>query len=185
MQYSLLKDVIKTRNEGDRLILQHHVDKAIDRVARNLQTAIGEEIPVFLCVMKGGLLFTAELMKRVQSPLELDYIHVDRYRDETQGGSVRWHKEPDIDLNDRLVVLIDDIFDEGDTLRALIRYCEAQGAGKLLSVVLFKKNLKDKHTDVEPDFAGLEVPNRYVFGWGMDYRGFWRNLYDVYAVNRD
>ena len=184
MKAPLLKDVIKTRDQSSQLISRRKIDEAVDRVAAELRAAIDEEVPLFLCVMKGGLMFTAELMKRVQLPLQLDYVHVSRYHDTVQGGSICWHKEPATDLKGRLVVLIDDIFDEGYTMQELVRYCEASGASKVLSVVLLKKNLQETHVDIEPDLAALEVSDHYLFGWGMDYKGFWRNLYDVYAVSK-
>jgi len=183
MEDSLLKDVIKTREQADLLISEKDINKAIDQVAERLQATMGEEVPVFLCVMKGGLMFTSELMKRIQSPIELDYLHVDRYRNKTHGSAIHWHKEPDIDLTGRLVLLVDDIFDEGYTMQELIAYCKAKGARKVLSVVLLNKILAKNHLKIEPDFVGLTTTDRYVFGWGMDYKGYWRNLSSVYAVS--
>lgn len=185
MEDLLLQDVIKTRDKADLLISEKDINSAIDRVAANIKAVIGDEVPIFLCVMKGGLTFTAELMKRIQSPLELDYVHVDRYRNRTQGSSIHWYKEPDTDLKGRLVLLVDDIFDEGYTLQELIAYCKAKGASKILSAVLLKKTLAKKYIDTEPDFVGLEISDRYVFGLGMDYKGFWRNLSDIYAAGKD
>ena len=185
MQGLLLEDAVEIREKADLLISEKDINTAIDLVAENIQAAIGSEVPIFLCVMKGGLMFTAELMKRIQSFLELDYVHVDSYRNKTQGAGIHWHKEPDIDIKGRLVLLIDDIFDEGYTLQELIAYCEVKGASKVLSAVLLKKTLAKKNTDIEPDFVGLKIADRYVFGWGMDCKGCWRNLSNVYAVRKD
>ncbi len=180
-----LQDAIETQDQADILVFRNDIYHAIDLIAGNLKAEIADEVPVFLCVMKGGLMFTAELMKHLQTPLELDYVHVDRYRNTTRGDNLHWHKKPHTDLSNRLVVLIDDIFDEGYTLQELISYCKAEGAGKVLSVVLLKKILEKRHINIEPDFVGLEIEDRYVFGWGMDYKGFWRNLSDVYAVSKE
>ena len=185
MEDSLLREIIKVRENADLIITESEIHRAIDQVAENIKAALHEEVPVFLCVMKGGLPFTSELMKRIQSPLELDYVHVDRYRNKTLGSSIHWHKEPNINLKNRLVVIIDDIFDEGYTMQELIAYCEAKGANKVISVVLLKKKLATKHTDYEADFIGLTTEDRYLFGWGMDYKGHWRNLSNIYAVNED
>ena len=184
MQDTLFQDAIITRNNADLLITETDINNAIGRVAENIKTKIANEVPILLCVMKGGLIFTAELMKRIQSPLEVDYVHVDRYRNQTQSSSIHWYKKPDIDLKGRLVLLIDDIFDEGYTMQALIAYCEKKGASKVLSAVLLKKVLAKKYSDTEPDFVGLSITDRYVFGWGMDYKGYWRNLTNVYAVGK-
>ena len=183
MDRFLLQDALNTSESAELLISKTSIENAIDDIAEKIKSTVGEEVPVLLCVMKGGLMLTAELMKRIQSPLELDYVHVDRYRNETHGSSIHWHKEPDINLNGRIILLIDDIFDEGYTMQELIAYCEAKGASKVLSVVLLKKLLTNKHTDIEPDIIGMEITDKYVFGWGMDYKGYWRNLTDVFAVS--
>ena len=185
MKDDLLQEVIRIRDYADLIITENEVHCAIDQIGTNLNKVINETVPVFLCVMKGGLPFTSELMKRTQIPLELDYVHVDRYRDKTQGSSIHWHKEPSIDLTNRFVVLLDDIFDEGYTMQELIAYCIENGANKVMSAVLLKKILGNKCTDYEPDFVGLTIEDRYVFGWGMDYKGYWRNLTNVYAVSEE
>ena len=183
MDDTLFKDALETVENADMLISKKEIENAIDQVVSSIKSSVGNEVPVLLCVMKGGLMFASELMQRIQLPVELDYIHVDRYRNKTQGSSIHWHKEPDISLNGRLVLLVDDIFDEGYTMQELIAYCKAKGASKVLSVVLLQKVLAKKHTEIKPDFVGLEITNRYVFGWGMDYKGYWRNLTDIFAVS--
>lgn len=182
MQDSLLQDAISVREQAELLLTEVDINAAFDRLAEQIQASITNEVPIFVCIMKGGLIFTSELMKRIKKPIELDYIHVDRYRKKTHGSNIHWHKEPDISLQDRHVYLLDDIFDEGITLRELIAYCKSKGASKVTSVVLLKKMLPQKFTDTEPDFIGLEIEDRYVFGCGMDYKGYWRNLHEVYAV---
>ena len=121
-------------------------------------------------------------MQRISSTMLLDYVHVDRYRNKTKGSSIHWHKEPDTPLDGRIVIIVDDILDEGYTLQELIAYCEAKGAKKVLSAVLLKKKLPKTPTCVKPDFIGLEVNDNYVFGWGMDYKGYLRNLSSIYAI---
>ena len=183
MDDSLYRDVIDTRHKADCVITKDEISKAIDDVSRKLTAEIGSQVPIFLCVMKGGLVLTAELMQRMQMPMELDYIHIDRYRNKTQGNELRLCKEPDIDLQGRFVIVIDDIFDEGYTLQAVVRYCKNANANKVLSVVMLRKQLQQIEAKTEPDYVCLPVEDRYVFGCGMDYKGFWRNLDAVYAVN--
>ncbi|MGH1536897.1 MAG: hypoxanthine-guanine phosphoribosyltransferase [Gammaproteobacteria bacterium] len=183
MEELSLQEIIQVRNNADVLISEKEVMQAIDLVAKNIESSLANEVPIFLCVMKGGLMFTAALMQRITSPMVLDYIHVDRYRNKTEGSSIHWHKEPDTSLNGRTVIIVDDILDEGYTLQELIAYCEAKGAKRVLSAVLLKKKLSVTLTSVVPDFLGLEVTDRYVFGWGMDYKGYLRNLSSIYAVS--
>ena len=167
---------------ADELISEQEINQAIDKMASQIEHATENEVPVFLCVMKGGLMFTAALMQRIKVPLILDYVHVDRYRNKTQGSSIHWHKEPDTNLEGRVVIIIDDILDKGVTLQELIAYCQAKGAKKVLSAVLLKKKLTTAAVDIDPDFLGLEVIDRYVFGWGMDYKGYLRNQTSIYAI---
>lgn len=182
MQDSLLQDALEVRKNAELLIPEKEINKAIDRLAASINSSIHGEVPIFICIMKGGLILTSELMKRISKPIELDYIHVDRYRKKTHGSNIHWHKEPDVNLKNRHVYLLDDIFDEGITLQELIAYCQNKGASKVVTVVLLRKLLLQKHTNVVPDFIGIDIEDRYVFGCGMDYKGYWRNLHEVYAV---
>ncbi len=176
------QDIEQALARAEILITEKEINSAIDHVAEKIEAATQNQVPIYLCVMKGGAMFTSALMQRIKSPMILDYVHVDRYRNTTQGSSIHWHKEPDTSLEGRVVVIVDDILDEGYTLRELIAYCEAKGAKKVLSAVLLKKKLINKPTDTKADFVGLEVSDRYVFGWGMDYKGYLRNQSCIYAV---
>ena len=178
-------DIVRVRENADVLISEQEINQAIDSVAKNLELALNGEVPIILCVMKGGLMFTSALMQRIASPMILDYVHVDRYRNQKQGSSIHWHKEPDTCLDGRTVIIVDDILDEGYTLQELIAYCQAKGAKKVLSAVLLKKKLSKTPTNIIPDFIGMEVTDRYVFGWGMDYKGYLRNLSSIYAIADD
>ena len=174
--------ITEVHQRADKLISEEEINLAIDKVAIEIISVTKNEIPVLLCVMKGGLMFTAALMQRIKKPLVLDYVHVERYRNKTQGSSIHWHKEPDTNLNDRVVIIVDDILDEGYTLQELVAYCEAKGAKKVLSAVLLKKKLNSAPVNIVPDFLGMEVVDRYVFGWGMDYKGYLRNQSSIYAI---
>jgi len=176
------QDIVQVRDNAEVLITEQEINQAIDVVAKDIESSLDNVVPIILCVMKGGLMFTSALMQRISSPMILDYIHVDRYRNKTQGSSVHWHKEPDTSLKDRTVIIVDDILDEGYTLQELIAYCHTKGAKKILSAVLLKKKLSKTPVNITPDFIGLEVTDRYVFGWGMDYKGYLRNLSSIYAI---
>ena len=183
MSETLLQEAVRIREQADLLVSLDEINQTLDRLAKELEQDIGNETPIFVCVMKGGLFVTSELMKRIQKPIELDYVHVDRYRNEISGSNIHWHKEPDISLNDRVVVLLDDIFDEGITLQELIAYFKAKGASRVISAVLLRKKLASKSINLAPDFIGMDIVDRYVFGCGMDYKGYWRNLHSIYAVS--
>lgn len=176
------QELLQVREKSDVLISELEINHAIDTVAQKIEKTLNNEVPILLCVMKGGLMFSAALMQRITSPMIFDYVHVDRYRNQTQGSSVHWHKEPDTSLTGRLVIIVDDILDEGYTLQELVTYCQEKGAKKVLSAVLLKKKLAVTQTTVTADFVGLEVADRYVFGWGMDYKGYLRNSSSIYAI---
>ena len=151
-------------------------------MANEIVAAVGGQDPVVLCVMLGGLVPAARLLERFEFPLVLDYVHATRYRGGTEGHELVWKARPSTALGGRQVLIIDDILDEGVTLKGVIDYCREQGAGKVYSAVLVDKRHGRRKALERADFTGLEVDDRYVFGCGMDYRGSFRNLRAIHAV---
>jgi len=175
--------VLAARQTGEVLFPGKVVLKAIDQLSVRLTVALAEANPLLICVLHGGLPFTAAVMQRLQFPLELTYLHVGRYGDATRGGSLDWHARPRTSLAGRHVVLLDDIVDEGVTLGALRAYCLSEGADAVTTTVLLDKAVvRERAGAPPPDHAALICPDRYVFGWGMDFEGYWRNLPDIYAL---
>lgn len=168
--------------QADCLHSADAVDAAIDRIAQELTTALTDAEPVVMCVMTGGLFFSGQLLGRLAFPLHLDYVHASRYQNNTAGTQLSWQAQPKMDLTGRTVLLLDDILDEGITLLAIKERCLALGAKAVLTAVLVEKNLPHAKP-MQADFVGLTVPNRYVFGCGMDAYGWWRNLPAIYALN--
>jgi hypoxanthine phosphoribosyltransferase len=144
------------------------IHAALDRMAREITAAMADSLPVVLCVLTGGIIPTGHLLTRLAFPLESDYLHATRYRGETSGKEVQWVSEPGISLRGRTVLVVDDILDEGNTLADVMRFCKAQGADKIYSAVLIQKRHDRRAPTVQADFIGLEVEDRYVFGFGMD-----------------
>lgn len=167
--------------EADCLFNKAEVEVALDRMGAELSTAYADRNPLLICVMNGGLIVTSELMLRLDFPLEQDYIHASRYRGETSGGAIHWVVEPEHDLSGRAVLIIDDILDEGYTLAAIVEHCRGAGAASVESVALVEK-LHSRKQGIQADYVGLQVEDRYVFGYGMDYKGFLRNAPGIYAV---
>ncbi len=155
---------------------------AIDRVAREIDAHLGDEDAVFLPVMQGGLVFAGQLATRVRATLEFDYVHATRYRGATQGGGLVWLRQPALLLGGRTVLLADDILDEGTTLKGIRDFCLEQGARRVLIAVLCEKRHGRTVPGIAADFVGVEVPDRYVFGFGMDYHEYGRNLPGIYAL---
>ena len=169
-------------DSADRLYDQASVEAALDRLAEEIGARVGDQDPLLLCVMTGGLVPAAELFTRLRFPVQLDYLHATRYRGGTRGHDLQWICPPSQPLKDRTVLVVDDILDEGLTLAAILEYCREQGARAVYSVVLVEKLHERRAGDLQADFVGLQVEDRYVFGYGMDYHGYLRNLRGIYAV---
>jgi hypoxanthine phosphoribosyltransferase len=157
------------------------VQAVIGRLAGEINVALAADFPLVLAVMGGAVVFAGQLLPRLNFPLEFDYLHVTRYRGSTTGGEMEWRVLPGKNVTGRCVLVLDDILDEGETLAAIRDKLLHMGAARIWSAVLTDKdNGLDK--PVRADFVGLEVPNRYVFGCGMDAYGLWRNLPAIYAL---
>lgn len=153
----------------------------IYRLGLEISSQLAHTNPVVICVMNGGLVFAGQLITQLAFPLQVDYIHASRYHDQKEGKTLTWYVTPRVELSGRTVLLIDDILDEGITLQAIREKCLALGAKAVFSAVLAEKSIK-RQADIRADFIGLAVPNRYVFGFGMDVHGYWRNLPAIYAL---
>ncbi len=163
------------------LVERQAVTRAIDQLAVRVAIDLLDQNPLILAVMHGGLPFTAALIERLRCPLELGYLHVGRYADRTSGGALRWHATPDYSLRDRSVLICDDVLDRGDTLAALVDWARAAGARDVRSAVLVDKII-DAPKPVAATYVALHCPDRYLFGCGMDYQGYWRNLPEIRAL---
>jgi len=161
------------------------LDAAIAAMGKRIDAALEGDVPVFLSVMHGGLIFAGALALAISTDLEFDYVHATRYRGRTQGSKLHWIKQPSLELNGRTVLLADDILDEGHTLRAIRDFCFARGARRVLIAVLCEKRHGRAAPGIRADFVGVDVPDRYVFGFGMDYHEQGRNLPGIYALGEN
>ena len=132
--------------------------------------------------MRGGVIFAGQLLLQLRFPLEVDYLEVTRYGAATRGGDIEWKVTPGTTVAGRVVLVLDDILDEGRTLAAIRDKVRAAGAKAFYSAVFAEKDT-GRPKPVAADFVGIHVPDRYVFGFGMDVRGAWRNLPEIYALN--
>lgn len=177
-----LTDMRELMANADCLISQEEVELALDRMAEAITRDLGDKLPVFYCVMNGGLITTGHLLTRLGFPLEVDYLHATRYRGKTRGGELFWRVSPEIPMAGRHVVIVDDILDEGATLAAILDYCREAGAASITTAVLVDKQHDRKAVpDLKANYCSLEVADRYVFGFGMDIEGYWRNAPGIFA----
>ncbi len=157
------------------------VQAALKRLAREIGAELGNRHPLVLSVMGGAVVFSGQLLPLLEFPLDFDYIHVSRYGNQTQGGKLEWKVLPRENVAGRVVLVLDDILDEGHTLAAIRDKVMGMGAAAFYSAVFADKQI-GREKPIQADFAGIGLPDRYVFGFGMDVHGAWRNLPAVYAV---
>ena len=169
--------------EADLLKSKEEIEVALDQLAGDITERLSTNMPVVYSIMNGGLIFAGKLLPRLDFPLEVGYMHATRYRGDTTGQTeLQWQALPSCAMDGRSVLILDDIFDEGNTLAEVVAACKAQGAKEVVTAVLVNKVHDRKNTDLQVDFCGLDVEDRFVFGFGMDYRGYWRNARGIYAV---
>lgn len=169
--------------DADLLADETEVNSAIERLAAQMTARLADKMPLMLCVMNGALIFAGQLLTKLVFPLEVEYVHATRYGSDTEGGSLDWIVRPARDLEGRTVVLLDDILDEGVTLASIADYCQEAGASEVLMAVLVDKHHNRKvKPGYKADFTGIEAGDRFLFGYGLDYKGFWRNAPGIYAV---
>ena len=180
-------DADKARKILDDAELIHSaevVNAAVNELAVQIKSKLSDKNPLVLCVMTGGLIFSGQLLTKLDFPLEFDYLHATRYGPDTQGGKISWRSAPWTSVKGRTVLVVDDILDEGVTLAAVKESLRRMGAAEVLTAV-FTDKLNGKQKPISADFVGLTVPDRFVFGFGMDVNGAWRHLPAIYAMKED
>jgi hypoxanthine phosphoribosyltransferase len=160
------------------------VQAAVRRVAQAINMALSDQHPLVLSVMGGAVVFTGQLLPLLDFPLDFDYLHVSRYGNDKQGGELHWKVAPRENVAGRVVLVLDDILDEGETLNAIRQRVMELGATRFYSAV-FADKMNGKDKPIRADFVGMELPDRFVFGFGMDIHGAWRNLPAIYAVKEN
>ena len=180
---------VKIRNifeKADCVYDLNAVETALDKMGNNITQELQHSNPLILCVMIGALIPLGHLLTRLNFPLEVDYIHATRYRGTTRGGDLHWLVEPRESLKGRSVLVVDDVFDGGITLAAIIDYCKQAGAKEVRTAVMVNKiRERDPSVNFSPDFVGLDTDDRYLFGFGLDYEGYLRNAPGIYAVAKE
>jgi len=181
-QQTQFEDSQKVLENAELLYTADEVENAIENISIAISKELSESKPLIMPIMVGGLILAGRLIPLLNFPLQIDYIHATRYRGKTSGTELNWLKKPEKSLMGKTILLIDDILDEGITLAKIIEYCYAEGAKKVLTAVLVEKILDKDKPIKNAEFTGLTVPDRYVFGCGMDYHEYHRNLTGIYAV---
>lgn len=176
-KYQLAQQMFQS---AELLFSEQECDGALQRIADDITRDLSECYPLVLPIMGGAVVFTGKLLPLLRFPLDFDYIHITRYGDKLQGGTFKWLREPK-NVSGRDVIVLDDILDEGYTMAAVKEHIMQAGA-KSCRTAVFANKLIDKPKPIQADYIGINVPNRYVFGYGMDAKHMWRNLGAIYAL---
>lgn len=176
-----LKDAWRFLENSDPVASAQEVEVAMVRIAAEIQAELPTAYPLVLVVMGGAVVFAGQLLPRLRFPLDFDYVHVTRYGVATQGSGIEWRVAPPAGVRNRAVLVLDDILDGGHTMAAIREELLALGAASFRCAVLVEKILP-RPKPIRADFVGLRIPDRFVFGCGMDAKGFWRNLPEIRAM---
>lgn len=168
-------------NDGEIIISEEAINVALDRMSAQITETLKDEFPLVLSIMGGAVVFTGQILPKLLFPLDFDYIHISRYNNKIEGGEFTWFRSPQETVKGRAVLVLDDLLDEGHTMAAVKEKILAMGA-KSFHCAVFANKLIDLPKPLVADFVGTDVPNRYVFGFGMDAYGLWRNLPAIYAM---
>lgn len=175
------KQARKMLAEAELVCPETTITAALERLAVEINAAVADSHPLVLTVMGGAVVFAGQLLPKLAFPLECDYLHATRYGKALAGSQLDWIVEPRTPVKGRTVLVLDDILDAGITLAAIKEKLLAQGAKACFLAVLADKDTGCAKP-VKADFTGVRLPNRFVFGCGMDAKGAWRNLPAIYAV---
>jgi hypoxanthine phosphoribosyltransferase len=168
--------------QSDLLHERAELESVIQAMGQRIDVALQGQRAVFLTVMNGALIFAGQLALAIRTDLEFDYVHATRYRGATSGQELQWLREPVVPLEGRIVLLVDDILDEGHTLKEVRDDCYRRGAKEVYIASLCTKQHDRVVEGITSDFNGVVLPDRYVFGYGMDYHEQGRNLPAIYAL---
>ncbi len=181
---TVLEQIQEVHQKATQLFSMQQIESALDKMAQDIHDDLHDKNPVVLCVMVGGLIPLGHLLVRLQFPLEVDYVHATRYQGATQGGALHWRAKPNTDLANRTVLIVDDILDGGVTLSEIISEIKAMGASEVKTAVLVDKHHEREETGLkQADYTGLEVDDHFIYGYGMDYQEYLRNVPGIYVVS--
>ncbi len=179
-----IDDLHQVRKNSKIIIRQSEIETALNKLAEQLNNDYEDKNPLFLIVLNGGLIFSGQLLPKIDILCQIDYCHATRYQGKRRGAKIQWKTKPQMNLANRDVIIIDDILDEGHTLASISDYCFTNNANSVKTLVLVEKQHQRKsYQGQKADYCELNVPDKYVFGFGMDYFHHWRNLKDIFICD--
>ncbi len=168
--------------QSEEIISASEIQSAYDSMGKAITYDLELSDPLVLVVMNGALIPAGQLLTRLNFPFQIGYLHASRYNGKTEGSELEWIAKPSVDVKDRVVLLVEDIFDEGTTLKEIVSVIQKMGAQVVYTAALVNKVHERKPADFKVNYIGVDVPDRYIFGCGMDYHEYWRNLPGIWAL---
>jgi hypoxanthine phosphoribosyltransferase len=158
------------------LFTEEIIQQKIQELGATISKDYQGKTPLFVCILKGAVMFMADLAKRIEIPMEMDFMAISSYGHSTKSsGVVRILKDLDKGVEGRDIIIVEDIIDTGLTLSYLRNMLLQRKAKSIRIVTLFDKP-SGRTVEIEPDYYGFEVPNQFIVGYGLDYSDLYRNL---------
>jgi hypoxanthine phosphoribosyltransferase len=161
---------------GEILLTEQQIFERTEELAREITDDYRGKNPLLICILKGGLMFLADLMREIQLPLEIDFMAVSSYGDSTESsGVVRILMDLQRNIQGRHVLIVEDIIDTGQTLNYIIENLETRDPASVKVCTLLNKFAR-REVDIPLDYVGFDIPDKFVVGYGLDYGEIYRNL---------
>jgi len=163
------------------LIPEKVIVKEIRRIAKEIERDMKDKYPLFICVLNGAFIFASELIKRMNFSCEVGFIRIKSYDGTQSSGSIKEMQGFVENIENRHVVIVEDIIDTGHTVSYLLNKLQVENPASIkIACMLFKPQALQ--TDTKPDYCALEIPNDFIVGYGLDYEGLGRNLKNIYKI---
>lgn len=158
------------------LFSEEQINEAVKRLGKRLSEDYRGKNPLLVCILKGSVIFTADLMRSMEIPLNVDFMVVESYGQNTfSSGVIKVKKDLETDIKDRHVIIVEDILDSGITLHSLKKLLEERKPASVKIVTFLDKQVERK-VDIKADYKGFDIENQFIVGYGLDYAQDYRQL---------
>ena len=164
---------------------EHKMQEVVSAVAEQINKDLDGQDPLFLCVLNGAFMFASDLMKRVSIPLNISFVKLASYSGMQSTGKMKELIGLNEDISGRVVVIVEDVVDTGMTIESLKKQIEERGAKKVLVATLLFKPGSCKIAGWRPDYVGIDIPNDFIVGYGLDYDGYGRNIPEIMTLIKE
>ena len=167
------------------LVNKEQLENKIKELATQISNDYKGKTPLFICILKGSIFFTADLLKNLTIPAQLECMSVSSYgAGSISSGQVKIKKDLDVDINGKDVIIVEDIIDSGNTLACLKELLLQRNPASLKICTLLNKPER-RRTKIDIDYSGFDIPDEFVVGYGLDYAENYRQLNQVYVLKRE